>query len=106
MPGDGRGAQTVAWRPAVDGIAEVFHARFVDHAYPAHAHSTWTLLIVDTGGVEFMLGRDRHHIGDREVVLLPPGVSHDGRAATPAGFRKRVLYLDGPTLPARMIGPA
>jgi AraC-like DNA-binding protein len=105
MAGDGEVAQTHAWRPGVEGIAEVFHARFVGHAYPAHAHSTWTLLIVDSGGVEFMLGRRRHQMGNREVVLLPPGVSHDGRAATPDGFRKRVLYLDGATLPERMIGP-
>ncbi|WP_214412594.1 hypothetical protein [Sphaerisporangium fuscum] len=25
-----------AWRPPVPGIAEVFHAHFTDHAYPAH----------------------------------------------------------------------
>jgi hypothetical protein len=24
------------WRPDVPGIDEVFHARFVDHAYPPH----------------------------------------------------------------------
>ena len=35
-----------AWRPAVPGVAEVFHARFVSHAYPVHTHDTWTLLIV------------------------------------------------------------
>ncbi|WP_395106155.1 AraC family transcriptional regulator [Actinomadura sp. SCN-SB] len=106
MAGDDRAVQLLAWRPEVHGIAEVFHARFVGHAYPAHTHGTWTLLIVDTGAVEFLLGRRRHHIGGREVVLLPPGVSHDGRAATPEGFRKRVVYLDGGMLPERMIGPA
>lgn len=45
-----RGAEQVrAWRPAVPGILEVFHARFVTHAYPPHAHDAWPLLIVDAG---------------------------------------------------------
>jgi hypothetical protein len=29
-------ADVEAWRPAVPGIAEVFHARFTTHAYPLH----------------------------------------------------------------------
>jgi AraC-like DNA-binding protein len=106
MAGDDQVVQMHAWRPEVQGIAEVFHVRYVGHAYPAHTHDTWTLLIVDTGAVEFLLGRRRHHIGGSEVVLLPPGVSHDGQAATSEGFRKRVLYLDGGMLPQRLIGAA
>ena len=39
-----------AWRPDVEGIDEVFHARFADHAYPMHTHDAWTLLIVDEVG--------------------------------------------------------
>ena len=83
-----------AWRPRVPGIAEVFHAQFVDHAYPPHVHDAWTLLIVDEGAIRFDL--DRHHRGaaGASVTLLPPNVAHDGRAATGDGFRKRVLYLD------------
>ena len=53
-------ADTVAWRPDVPGVAEVFHARFTDHAYPAHTHDTWTLLIVDDGMVTFDLHRRLH----------------------------------------------
>lgn len=33
--------QLRAWRPALSGVAEVLHARFTDHAYPMHAHSSW-----------------------------------------------------------------
>jgi AraC-like DNA-binding protein len=40
-----------AWRPPVDGVHEVLHARFGDHAYPMHAHGTWTVLLVDDGAV-------------------------------------------------------
>lgn len=95
-----------AWRPAVPGVAEVFHARFTDHAYPSHPHDTWTLLLVDDGAVSFDLDRHEHGAMPSLVTLLPPHVPHDGRAATPAGFRKRVLYLDAAVLAADLVGRA
>lgn len=95
-----------AWRPDVPGIDEVFHARFVDHTYPSHTYSTWTLLVVDHGAVRYDLHRHEHGAVRSAVTLLPPGVAHDGRPATPYGFRKRVLYLDGTALPPRLVGRA
>ncbi|MET8231773.1 AraC family transcriptional regulator [Micromonospora sp. NPDC005298] len=99
-------SQVSAWRPAVAGVAEVFHARFVDHAYPRHVHDVWTLLIVDAGAVRFDLDRHRHGALRTSVTLLPPYVPHDGRSATPDGFRKRVLYLDTSALAADLVGRA
>jgi AraC-like DNA-binding protein len=98
--------ECTAWRPAVPGVAEVFHASFADHAYPSHTHDTWTLLIVDDGLVTFDLDRHEHGAMPALVTLLPPHVPHDGRAATPAGFRKRVLYLDAEVLHADLVGRA
>ncbi|WP_343235175.1 AraC family transcriptional regulator [Streptomyces sp. SID10853] len=81
----------------------MFHAHFTDHAYPAHTHSTWDLMILDDGAVDFALDRRRHGVtGTSCVLLLPPGVPHDGRTATSSGFRKRVLYLDDSVLPQRL----
>jgi AraC-like DNA-binding protein len=95
-----------AWRPAVPGIHEVFHARFVDHAYPPHTHDTWTVFIVDEGAIRYDLeARHRGAAGTR-VTILPPHVVHDGRAATGAGFRKRVLYLGTDVLDERLTGRA
>lgn len=89
-----------AWRPAVPGVAEVFHARFVDHAYPSHTHEAWTLLIIDDGAVRYDLDRHEHGAVPASVTLLPPHVAHDGRSARPEGFRKRVIYLDDAALDA------
>ena len=47
-----------AWRPGVPGVGEVLHAHFTDHAYPAHVHDLWTVLLVDTGGVDYLLDGD------------------------------------------------
>jgi AraC-like DNA-binding protein len=95
-----------AWRPAVPGVVEVFHARMTSHVYPMHTHETWTLLIVDDGKIRYDLHRHEHGAMDRAVTLLPPHVPHNGRAATAAGFRKRVVYLDLSSLPAGLTGQA
>jgi AraC-like DNA-binding protein len=95
-----------AWAPGVPGITEVFHARFTDHAYPAHAHDTWTLLVVDDGMIRYDLHRHEHGALRPAVTLLPPNVAHTGRAATHHGFRKRVLYLDTTVLDAALTGAA
>ncbi len=88
------------------GLAEVFHAHFVEHVYPMHTHEAWTLLIIDEGAVRFALDRHEHGALTSLVTLLPPQVPHDGRSATPHGFRKRVLYLDDTVLPPTLIGHA
>lgn len=88
------------------GIAEVFHARFTDHAYPVHAHDTWTVLVVDEGIVRYDLHRHEHGTGRKLVTVLPPHVAHTGRAATEHGFRKRVLYVDTEVLPPALTGAA
>jgi AraC-like DNA-binding protein len=101
-------SRVTAWRPAVAGIVEVFHARYVDHAYPMHTHDVWTLLLVDDGVIRYDLDRHgrSHGAVPAALTLLPPGVAHDGRAASPHGFRKRVLYLDGSVLESGLVGAA
>src|SRR3954468_21060220 len=96
----------VAWAPRVGGIAEVLHAHFTDHVSPMHTHDTWTLLVIDDGVVRYDLDRHEHGAFRELVTLLPPHVPHNGGAATPAGFRKRVLYLDGTYLPDDLAGTA
>jgi len=95
-----------AWRPRVPGVVEVFHAHMTSHVYPMHTHEAWTLLIVDDGTIRYHLDRHEHGAMERVVTLLPPQVPHNGRAATSAGFGKRVVYLDLAALPARLIGHA
>ncbi|MEV0717715.1 AraC family transcriptional regulator [Asanoa sp. NPDC050611] len=100
------GQRLRAWRPAVPGIAEVLHARFVTHAYPLHTHDAWTLLVVDDGAIRYDLDRHGHGAVTDQVTLLPPDVPHDGRAATPGGFVKRVVYLDPDVVGRELTGAA
>jgi AraC-like DNA-binding protein len=89
------------------GIREVFHAHLVDYGYPPHCHDTWAVLIVDEGAIQYRLDRRESHAAGQAVVLLPPGVAHDGRPAPGApGFRKRELYLDETFFPGGLTGAA
>jgi AraC-like DNA-binding protein len=101
------GAEHVrAWQPALPGVREVFHARFVEHRYPPHTHDTWTVLIVDEGAIRYELDSRAHRSRHGTVTVLPPHVVHDGRAADHSGFRKRVLYVETAELSERLVGPA
>jgi AraC-like DNA-binding protein len=98
------GMKISAWRPCLDGVVEVLHAHMTGHAYPMHAHDSWTLLIVDDGAVRYDLDKhERGAFGDL-VTLLPPHVPHNGTSATPGGFHKRVFYLAPDRLPDGLIG--
>jgi AraC-like DNA-binding protein len=99
--------RVVAWRPAVPGIREVFHARIVNYEYPKHCHDTWTVLIVDDGAIRYDLDTRHHGAIGRTVSILPPGVVHNGYPSGRTGhFRKRNLYLDGRFLPPDLVGRA
>jgi AraC-like DNA-binding protein len=95
-----------AWRPVVAGVREAFHARFRAHAYPPHTHDAWTLFVVDDGAIRYDLDRRPRGADLGMVSVLPPHVTHDGRAATDAGFEMRCLYLDPELLGDGAIGPA
>lgn len=88
------------------GVSEVLHAHFTEHSYPAHVHEQWTLLLVDAGGVDYTLDRERRQAVAQRLTVLPPGVAHDGRSASPGGFDKRVVYVDSRWLPERLVGAA
>jgi AraC-like DNA-binding protein len=96
----------IAWRPAVPGIAEVLHATFRAHRYPPHVHDTWTVLLLETGVVRYDLDGRAHTADTGSLTILPPGVPHDGHAATAAGFRKRVLYVETTAVPDHLAGAA
>lgn len=100
----GRGEQVLAWKPALAGVSEVFHARFVNYRYPPHVHDSWAVIVVDQGAIRYDLERRSRGSDTSAISVLPPHVVHDGRAATFAGFTKRVAYLDTSVLPIELIG--
>ncbi|HEY2076254.1 MAG TPA: AraC family transcriptional regulator [Streptosporangiaceae bacterium] len=76
---------------AVEGV-DLLRARFVTHRYGRHAHETYTLGLIEAGVEEFDYGTDVFRAGPGAVALLDPDVVHTGQAATPSGWRYRVVY--------------
>lgn len=99
-------ARVVAWKPPVPGVREVLHASFARHAYPLHVHDVWTLFLVDAGAVRYDLDRHEQAALPTMVSILPPHVVHDGRPATDAGYRKRVIYLEADVIGEDLVGAA
>lgn len=96
-----------AWRPQVPGVHEVLHAEFHTHAYPLHTHAEWTLLLIDAGEVAYRLDDRELRAPTGTLTILPPGVPHDGRAASgTTGFRKRVAYVAPEWLADDLVGRA
>jgi AraC-like DNA-binding protein len=95
-----------AWKPALPGVREVFHAERSDHAYPPHTHDVWTLFVVDSGAIRYDLDRRDRSADPGFVSLLPPYVVHDGRPADHLGYSMRVLYVEPDVLGDELIGPA
>lgn len=101
------GGSVRAWHPGQATVREILHASFEDHAYPAHTHDAWTVLIVDDGAVAYALDGTEHQSTPGTVTVLPPHVPHDGKSAVEGlPYRKRVIYLDEDWLPARLAAAA
>jgi AraC-like DNA-binding protein len=101
------GCRVVAWKPAVAGISEVFHATIVNYRYPTHCHDTWTVLIVDHGAIRYDLDTRHHGAVGETVSILSPGVAHNGYPSDRSGgFRKRNLYLGSEFLPRHLVSRA
>ncbi len=95
-----------AWHPPIEGVREVLHARFADHAYPPHVHDTWTLFVVDEGAVRYDLDGTERGALPSMVSILPPHVAHDGKPGTTGGYAKRVIYLESWVVGEHLVGPA
>jgi AraC-like DNA-binding protein len=100
------GSSVVGWKPRVAGVREALTASFATHAYPPHVHDVWTLFLVDEGAVRYGLDRHQRAAEPTMVSVLPPGVVHDGRPATPDGYSKRVVYLEPDVIGEALVGPA
>ncbi|NYI03070.1 AraC family transcriptional regulator [Allostreptomyces psammosilenae] len=77
--------------PVVPGV-DLLDAHYVRHAFSRHTHPTYTIAVIQSGIEEWHYPGGRERAGAGEVPLLEPDIVHTGHAATPDGWRYRVLY--------------
>jgi AraC-like DNA-binding protein len=88
----------------LDGV-ELYRAHIVHHAFAPHLHDGYGLGVIEAGQERFEYRGRQHLAGAGAIVLMQPGELHTGGAASPCGWRYRMLYLDEAVL-ARHLGDA
>ena len=46
--------------------------------YARHHHDVWEIVRVCSGRMQVVLGEERYEVGEGDVLLLPPGLPHEG----------------------------
>lgn len=97
VPNDDSGLardRATLWQvPALPGV-DIFQASFKRFAYARHAHDVHALGLIDGGVQTFRYGRKRYFAPAETIIVVNPGEAHDGEAATDAGYRYRMLYIN------------
>jgi AraC-like DNA-binding protein len=77
--------------PTEPGV-DLLSARYVTHRYTRHAHTTYTIGLIESGVEEFEHAGSLLRAAAGQVAILNPEVVHTGQAGVPEGWRYRVLY--------------
>ena len=71
---------------------ELFHARCVKHAFPAHMHDYYVIGLIEKGLQTFSHHGGKYFTPAGGLILLNPGDDHTGEPADAAGFEYRAIY--------------
>ncbi|NQD94172.1 AraC family transcriptional regulator [Pseudomonas sp. CrR25] len=72
---------------------ERIEAFFRGHAYDMHRHDTYAIGQTLSGVQSFHYRQGRQYSQPGRTMVLHPDELHDGQAATEAGFRYRMIYI-------------
>ena len=89
--------KAVFWREPGLMDMECLSATFVTHAFPPHAHDTFSIGAIEHGYQLATIGGAREASGPGDLYLINPGEFHDG-APGEAGYRYRMIYPDADLL--------
>lgn len=83
---------------------ELYRAHIVHHRFAPHSHDGYGLGVIEAGEERFDYRGREHRAPAGAIVLMQPGELHTGGAASPQGWRYRMLYLDEAVLAAHLGG--
>ena len=73
------------------------------HRYDRHAHDEFSLIVVTEGRKILRAGRAVRSVEAGQIVVVPPGLSHDCEPMGPSRWAHRCWYLS-PALAAELLG--
>lgn len=87
----------------LDGV-ELYRAHIVHHRFAPHLHDGYGLGVIESGQERFDYRGREHFAPAGAIVLMQPGEIHTGGAASPQGWRYRMMYLDEAVLAGHLGG--
>jgi AraC-like DNA-binding protein len=83
---------TTYWRhPRVPDLC-LLKARFTQHRYELHTHSTYVIALITAGCERLRIGARQVSAPRGTVLIVNPEECHDGEAGAPGGWSYRTLY--------------
>ena len=73
------------------------------HRYERHAHDEYSLIVLTCGSKLLRVGSEAHRVHAGQIVVIPPGTSHDCEPWGPTDWGHRCLYAS-PALAAQAAG--
>lgn len=83
---------------------ELYRAHIVHHQFAPHLHDGYGLGVIESGQERFDYRGREHFAPAGAIVLMQPGEVHTGGAASPQGWRYRMMYLDEAVLAGHLGG--
>jgi AraC-like DNA-binding protein len=87
------GAREWARFHAAGGNVELFEAAFDRFAYERHFHDAYAIGVTLSGVQRFRCRGTTHDSVPGDVLVIPPGETHDGESGTRQTYSYRMLYV-------------
>lgn len=81
------------WAPRALLDVQAFHAQFHGHRFGRHAHDSYVIAAMETGGETFDYLGERFTALPGSLVLVAPEEPHTGQGATGSPWSYRALYV-------------
>ena len=72
---------------------EIFEGKFTRQVFPWHYHDSYTVVMVDSGGVEYIFRDKNINVQPGQVFIINPYDAHYNRAAEKNGWMYKVFFL-------------
>jgi AraC-like DNA-binding protein len=82
------------WKPGKESKVSLYKAAFQTFSFKKHSHEDYAIGVIEDGTQQFYLGGANRVAPVTSMIAVNPGEVHDGRSASPNGYRYRVAYFN------------
>ena len=83
--------EQVTYRKIFD--AEIFEGILTSHKFPWHFHNSYTVIIIDSGVMEYVFKEDKILVKQGHVLIINPNIAHYNQVANNTACSYRAMFL-------------